>query len=74
MAPRRDPTFGQWTAPFVMGPVNTKVVQTPGNEWPDPDADHIRGLAARLVAAYDALRRWNFKIPPTRAYRPPQFR
>jgi short subunit dehydrogenase-like uncharacterized protein len=27
LAPRRDPAFGQWTAPFVMGAVNTKVVR-----------------------------------------------
>jgi short subunit dehydrogenase-like uncharacterized protein len=27
MAPRRDPQTGRWLAPFVMGPVNTRVVR-----------------------------------------------
>lgn len=69
---------GAYQAEFLretlMGARNTAYVRRPGTDWPETDHENHAELTARLKRAFDILRRWDFDLPPTRAYRPPQFR
>lgn len=58
----------------LLGPKNTSVIQQPGNDWPDTDDAHHTDLTLRLKLTYDILRRWDYDVPPTKAYQPPRFR
>jgi hypothetical protein len=57
-----------------LGLNNAAHVRKPGSDWPETDAEHHHYLTARLKQAYDILRRWDYDVPPTSAYRPPRFR
>ena len=69
---------GAYQAEFLretlMGVKNVAHVRRPGTDWPGTDHEHHADLTARLAQAYDILRRWDFDVPPTRAYQPPRFR
>ncbi|HEX6249375.1 MAG TPA: N-formylglutamate amidohydrolase [Nocardioidaceae bacterium] len=69
---------GAYQAEFLretlMGPRNTAYVRRPGTDWPETDQENHADLIARLRRAFDILRRWDYDVPPTRAYHPPRFR
>lgn len=69
---------GAYQAEFLretlMGTTNTEHVRRPGDDWPATEEEHHVFLTARLRRAYDILRRWDYDVPPTRAFRPPRFR
>jgi hypothetical protein len=69
---------GAYQAEFLretlMGPTNVDHVRRPGTDWPETDHEHHVELTTRLKAAYDILRRWDYDVPPTKAYTPPRFR
>jgi hypothetical protein len=69
---------GAYQAEFLretlLGPGNTAHLRRPGTDWPGTDQAHHVDLVARLVRAYDVLRRWDYDVPPTRGYQPPRFR
>ncbi|WP_404391814.1 hypothetical protein [Humibacillus xanthopallidus] len=69
---------GAYQAEFLretlMGPTNVDHVRQPGTDWPETDHDHDVDLTRRLTTAYDILRRWDYDVPPTKAYAPPRFR
>jgi N-formylglutamate amidohydrolase len=58
----------------LMGPENTAHIRRPGVDWPDTDQTHHADLTARLARAYQTLRRWDYEVPPAKAYQPPRFR
>ena len=58
----------------LLGEKNTAYVRQPGTDWPETDHAHHADLTARLKHSYDILRRWDFDVPPTKAYQPPKFR
>ena len=57
-----------------MGPANVDHVRGPGTDWPETDHEHHVDLTRRLRTAYDILRRWDYDVPPMKAYAPPRFR
>ena len=69
---------GAYQAEFLretlMGPTNVDHVRRPGTDWPETDHEHHVDLTRRLKTAYDILRRWDYDVPPTKAYAPPRFR
>ena len=69
---------GAYQAEFLretlMGPANVDHVRRPGTDWPETDHEHHVDLTRRLKTAYDILRRWDYDVPPTKAYAPPRFR
>lgn len=69
---------GAYQAEFLretlLGVRNTAHVRQPGTDWPESDHEHHADLVARLKQAYDILRRWDYDVPPTKAYQPPRFR
>jgi hypothetical protein len=69
---------GAYQAEFLretlMGPANVDRVREPGTDWPETDREHHVDLTRRLKTAYDILRRWDYDVPPTKAYAPPRFR
>lgn len=58
----------------LLGEPNTALVRRPGRDWPATDQEHHVDLTTRLTQAFDILRRWDYDVPPTRAYQPPRFR
>ena len=69
---------GAYQAEFLretlMGATNVAHVRRPGTDWPETDHEHHVDLTRRLKTAYDILRRWDYDVPPTKAYAPPRFR
>lgn len=69
---------GAYQAEFLretlLGERNAADVRRPGTDWPETDRTHHADLTARLRRAYDILRRWDYDVPPTKAYQPPRFR
>ena len=64
--PPRDPAGGRRTSAHV---------RQPGTDWPETDHAAPRRISPHgSRAAYDILRRWDYDVPPTRAYQPPRFR
>ncbi|MEA2024383.1 MAG: N-formylglutamate amidohydrolase [Actinomycetota bacterium] len=58
----------------LLGPVNVAHIQQPGTDWPPVDEDNVAGIVDRLVAAYEMLRRWDYRIEQTTEYTAPKFR
>jgi|GEM_PF-474637 hypothetical protein len=59
---------------FLLGESNVAHIQQPGDDWPAVDDAHIERIVNRLVAAYEMMRRWDFRIQQTTEYTTPRFR
>jgi len=64
----------EYSRETLLGEKNTDYVRKPGTDWPDTDVPHHKDLTARLKQSYDILRRWDYDVPPIKAYQPPKFR
>jgi hypothetical protein len=64
----------EYSRETLLGEKYTDYVRKPGTDWPDTDVPHHKDLTARLKHSYDILRRWDYDVPPIKAYQPPKFR